>query len=95
MNVSKDTFSTLCWILVIVVVAILTAVVLGPLYRTKKEKFTQLEQRRGVLALKEKKRDLLREQVDDLKNDPEAVERKAKEKFGMARPGEKVLRIKK
>lgn len=87
----KRTVSTIWWIVFIAIIAVLTAVFLYPLYQTKKQKITELDKQKQILAEKEREQQELSRQVDLLKKSPQAVEREAREKFGMARPGEKVL----
>lgn len=79
------------WILFIIIVSIMTGVFLYPLYQKKKAKSEELESRKQVLTQREAERQKLSDKIDALENSPEAVEREAREKFMMARPGEKVL----
>jgi cell division protein FtsB len=45
------------------------------------------------LQIEESKSKQLQTQIDELRNDPNAVERLAREKFGYAKPGETVIRF--
>ena len=79
------------WILFIVLVSVMTGIVLFPLYKKKNARMMELEIRKQELAKKEAEHQQYSDKVDALENSPESVEREAREKFNMARPGEKVL----
>lgn len=91
MKKKKNSASIFWWILAVILVAIATGVFLFPLYQNKKAQIAKLDARKKVLMEKEKIHNELSGKVDALENSPEAVEREAREKFNMARPGEKVL----
>ena len=91
MGKNKEIDALLSWSLFIAEVVIAAGVFLYPLYQTKKSRLAELEARKKVLAEKEKVNEQLAAKVDALENSPEAVEKEAREKFHMARPGEKVL----
>ena len=91
MGKKKESATFFWWLLFLILIAVLTGVFLYPLYQNKKERLTELEDRKKILAEREKVHEELSDKVDALKNSPEAVEKEAREKFHMARPGEKVL----
>ena len=87
----KESTPVFWWILFIILIAVMTGVFLYPLYQNKKARLTELEKRKKVLVDREKTYSQLSGKVDALENSPDAVEKEAREKFNMARPGEKVL----
>lgn len=87
----KGNSATIWWIIFIAVIAVLTALFLYPLYQTKNQRIAELEKQKSILAQKEEEQSELSRKVDLLNNSPHAVEKEAREKFMMARPGEKVL----
>ena len=91
----KETIATVWWILVIALVAVMSAVILYPKMQVKKSRFAEKERREAVLKQKIAERDLYQEKVDALKYDKDAVERTAKEKFNLVRKGETIIRFKK
>ena len=91
MGKKKESATFFWWLLFLILIAVLTGVFLYPLYQNKKERLTELEDRKKILAEREKVHEELSDKVDALENSPEAVEKEAREKFHMARPGEKVL----
>lgn len=91
MAIHKDTAATLWWIVFIVVILIMTVLFLYPRYQTRKQKLTELHHQQEILTKRKTEREKLRKKVDDLANSPAAVEKTAREKFGMARPGETIL----
>ncbi len=91
MGKKKESATFFWWLLFLILIAVLTGVFLYPLYQNKKECLTELEDRKKILAEREKVHEELSDKVDALENSPEAVEKEAREKFHMARPGEKVL----
>ena len=91
MPLNKDTRRTLLWLLFIVFAAIMTALFLYPRYQLLRENQHKLKHHQEQLARKKTEREKLRMEVDSLKNSPEAVERVAREKYNMAKPGETVM----
>ncbi|MBO7328371.1 MAG: septum formation initiator family protein [Lentisphaeria bacterium] len=91
MKKKKESTPFFWWILFIIIIAVMTGVFLYPLYQNKKARLTELENRKKALAEREKIYSKLSGKVDALENSPEAVEKEAREKFNMARSGEKVL----
>ena len=91
MGKKKESATFFWWLLFLILIAVLTGVFLYPLYQNKKERLPELEDRKKILAEREKVHEELSDKVDALENSPEAVEKEAREKFHMARPGEKVL----
>jgi cell division protein FtsB len=91
MKKNKEIDAILSWSLFIAAVIVAAGVFLYPLYQTKKSRMAELEARKKVLVEKERINEQLASKVDALENSPEAVEKEAREKFHMARPGEKVL----
>ncbi len=57
------------------------------IYKTQKQKELLKEE---IVQLEEKKAQLLRE-IEELENNPKAVENKAREKLWLMKPGEKVI----
>ena len=87
----KESVTVIGWILFIVAAAVMCAVFLYPLYQNKSRRLKELDEKKQILAEKEAEHDKLSRDVDLLNNSPQAVEKEAREKFKMARPGEKVL----
>ncbi len=79
------------WILIIIAVGVMSAVILYPKLREKNKKVSELETRQAVLARKEAERNMYMEQVDALNNDPDTVERVAKDKYHLFKKDEKVI----
>lgn len=95
MAINKETSKNFWWTLFIVLAMIMSAVFLYPLYKTKNEKLEELEKRKELLLRKEIERENIEKQVNALENSPEAVESEARNKFGMGRKQEKILRYEK
>ena len=93
MALHKDTAATLWWIIFIAVVLIMTVLFLYPRYQTRKNNLKELHRQQEILTIKKTEREKLRQKVDALGNSPAAVERTAREKFGMAREGETILLV--
>ena len=91
MAISRETTRTVCWVFIIIILAVLCAVLLYPRYKEKQAKITELNSRKATLSQKEQERSQLRGEVDALQNDPGTVERTAREKFHMGRPDEKIV----
>ncbi len=91
MAIHKDTAATLWWIIFIIIVLIMTVLFLYPRYQTRNRKLKELHRQQEILTRKKNEREKLRKKVDDLANSPAAVEKIAREKFGMAREGETIL----
>lgn len=92
MAITKETRTTLLWMLFIVIAAIMTALFLFPQYQRLRKEQQELKQQRDYLAEKKNESERLRTEVEALKNSPEVVERTAREKFNMARKGETIMR---
>ncbi|MBE6389255.1 MAG: hypothetical protein E7043_03675 [Lentisphaerae bacterium] len=95
MAINKETSKNFWWTLFIVLAMIMSAVFLYPLYKTKNEKLEELEKRKELLLRKEIERENIEKRVNALENSPEAVESEARNKFGMGRKQEKILRYEK
>ncbi|MBE6356853.1 MAG: hypothetical protein E7058_07035 [Lentisphaerae bacterium] len=91
----KQSSSALLWILFFIAIAILTAVFLYPLYKTKNEQLEKLEKSKKNEAAIKKILDQKKSKADALENSKEAVEREARTKFGMGKENETVLRYEK
>lgn len=91
-NKRKSTVSTYLLLFVLALVFAAAAVLLLPVYRSYQKKQAEL----GTLTEEwNDKRDegaRLKTNVADLQDSPEAVERVARERFGLTKEGEKVLR---
>ncbi len=93
MAVNKETRKTLWWMLFVVIAAVITVFFLYPRYQHLRKKQQELKQRRDKLAELKMESERHRSKVNDLKYSKEAIERVAREKFDMARPGETVMII--
>jgi cell division protein FtsB len=91
MAIRKETSATFWWLIFILAAIIMTALLIYPLHQNKNRKMRELEERKKVLVQKENEAKSLNQQVDQLRNSPEAVEREARDKFRMAKPDEEVI----
>ena len=89
MAISKETSRTFWWTLFIILTLIMVVVFLYPLHKTRNTKLSELAKR------KEAERNDIEKKVNALENSPEAVESEARNKFGMGRAQEKILRYEK
>ena len=85
---------TFWWVLIIVAVAIMSAVFLYPKIKDKNRRLAELKKRQAILEQKEAERNKYMKQIDDLNNDKDTVEKTAKEKYNLHRPGERVVHLK-
>ena len=89
----QNSNSTLLWFFIILLFIVAGGVLLFPVYKNlrSKQQSLRVEQKR----LAEKKAELLKkqEQISDLENSPQAVERYARENYKMVRKGETVMYI--
>jgi len=91
-NKRKSTVSTYLLLFVLALIFAAAAVLLLPVYRNYQKKQAEL---RGLTERLNDKRDesaRLKTEVSDLRDSPDAVERVAREKFGLVKPGERVIR---
>lgn len=95
MAISKETSRTFWWTLFIILTLIMVVVFLYPLHKTRNTKLSELAKRKEVLRQKEAERNDIEKKVNALENSPEAVESEARNKFGMGRAQEKILRYEK
>lgn len=91
----KSNSGAFWWILFLIMIAILTAILLYPRYKTKKAQMAKLEEIRKSEAAVKKTLDEKKSRADALESSPEAVEREARTKFGMGKKDETVLRYEK
>ncbi len=91
MALHKDTRRTLWWLLFIVIAAVMTALFLYPRYQLLRENQQKLKLQNKQLSQRKTEREILRSEVEALKNSPEAVEKVAREKYNMAEPGETIM----
>ena len=91
MPLNKETRNTLWWLVFIAIAAILTALFLYPRFQTLRRNQQELKCRQDRLVQKKREREQWRRKVESLQNSPSAVEKEAREKFHMTRPGETVM----
>ncbi len=79
----------------LVVIAILLLIGMWnlPLIEQNERMRADILKLQAQLQIEEAKSKLLQSQIDELRNDPNAVERLAREKLGYAKPGETVIRF--
>lgn len=90
-KVGVISMATFWWILIIVIVGGMSAVILYPKMQTKSKRIAELQSKQAILTQKEAERNMYMEKVDNLNNDPEAVERVAKDKYNLFRKEENVI----
>lgn len=88
----KSTVSTYLLLFVLALVFAAAAVLLLPVYRSYQKKKAELGTLTEQLNDKRDESARLKNDVADLQDSPAAVERVAREKFGLAREGERVIR---
>jgi cell division protein FtsB len=79
--------------LVIVAFLLLIGMKFLPLLQQNERMRSDILHLQTQLQIEEAKLKQLQAQIDELRNDPNAVERLAREKLGYARPGETVIRF--
>ena len=77
--------------LVVIAFALLIGMYYLPLLQQNERMRADILRLQGQLQIEEAKSKQLQSQIDELRNDPNAVERLAREKLGYARPGETVI----
>jgi cell division protein FtsB len=77
--------------LVVVAFALLIGMYYLPLLQQNERMRADIMRLQTQLQIEEAKSRQLQTQIDELRNDPNAVERLAREKLGYARPGETVI----
>ena len=96
MNVNLGIWSILTKVavgLVIVAFLLLIGMKFLPLLQQNERMRADILHLQTQLQIEEAKLKQLQAQIDELRNDPNAVERLAREKLGYARPGETVIRF--
>jgi len=91
MSFSKETRTTLWWLIFIVIAAVLTALFLYPRMQILRRNQRELQRQQQLLARKKRDSERLRNKVEALQNSPAAVEREARERHNLTRPGETVM----
>ena len=94
MNVNVGIWSILTKVavgLVIVALLLLIGMKFLPLLQQNERMRADILRLQTQLQIEEAKSKQLQAQIDELRNDPNAVERLAREKLGYARPGETVI----
>jgi len=79
--------------LVVIAVLLLIGMWNLPLIQQNERMRADILRLQAQLQIEEAKSKKLQAQIDQLRNDPNAVERLAREKLGYARPGETVIRF--
>lgn len=79
--------------LVVVAFALLIGMYYLPLLQQNERMRADILRLQAQLQIEEAKSKQLQAQIDALQNDPNAIERLAREKLGYARPGETVIRF--
>ena len=92
MAVKKNSSSAFWWILFLVIIAIMTAVLLYPLHKTKNAQLEKLENSKKAEAAVKQTLDEKKSRADALESSQEAVEREARTKFGMGKEHETVFK---
>ena len=77
--------------LVVIAFALLIGMYYLPLLQQNERMRADIMRLQTQLQIEEAKSKQLQAQIDELRNDPNAVERLAREKLGYARPGETVI----
>ena len=88
----KSTVSTYLLLFVLALIFAAAAVLLLPVYRSYQKKQAELRALTEQLNDKRDESARLKGEVADLQDSPAAVERVAREKFGLAKEGERVIR---
>jgi cell division protein FtsB len=78
--------------LIIGIILVFSLILIWPVERKRKKMQTQVDALNKELADKTAQTIKLRKDVDGLENDPEAVEKVAREKFNLCKPGEVILK---
>lgn len=79
--------------LVVVAFALLIGMYYLPLLQQNERMRADILRLQAQLQIEESKSRQLQAQIDELQNDPNAIERLAREKLGYAKPGETVIRF--
>jgi cell division protein FtsB len=79
--------------LVVVAFALLIGMYYLPLLQQNERMRADILRLQTQLQIEEAKSKQLQAQIDELRNDPNAVERLAREKLGYAKPGETIIRF--
>lgn len=88
MSDKKQNVATLIFYCVVGLIAITSIVFVTPVYRKHEEMKKRLNYLEEELARKNAECVKLNRLVHDMRHDPETVEKIAREKFGLCRPGE-------
>lgn len=88
----KSTVSTYLLFFVLILVLAAAAVLLLPVYRDYQKKQQELAEVNAQLNDRKEERTELSSEVSGLARSPEAVEKVAREKFGLVKEGETVFR---
>ena len=94
MNVNLGIWSKLtigAFVLVVIAIVLLIGMWNLPLIQQNERMRADIMRLQTQLQIEEAKSKQLQTQIDELRNDPNAVERLAREKLGYARPGETVI----
>jgi cell division protein FtsB len=78
--------------LIIAIILIFSLILIWPVERKRKKMQSQVDALNEELARKTSDTIKLKTEVDGLENDPEAVEKVAREKFNLCKPGEVILK---
>ncbi len=88
----KGAFSSYWLFLLLALILAGAAVVLLPVYRNYQKKQQELRERQEELNAKRDESARLNTEVSDLQSSPGAVEKVARENFGLVKEGERVIR---
>jgi len=88
----KSTVSTYLLLFVLALIFAAAAVLLLPVYRSYQKKQAELGSLTEQLNDKRDESARLKTDVADLRDSPAAIERVARERFGLAKDGERVIR---
>lgn len=96
MNVNLGIWNKLtigAFALVVIAILLLIAMWNLPLIEQNERMRADILRLQAQLKIEEAKSKQLQAQIDQLRNDPNAIERLAREKLGYAKPGETVIRF--
>ena len=94
MDVKKRKVVSYFFYLLVALLVLSSAVLILPVYRKYQKRYEYLVKLKEEAAIKTAESIELNRTVHSLKNSSQAVEKVAREKFGLAAPGEKIMRYK-
>lgn len=91
MNPKRTKFLWSLFYFFLIIMGIVAAMLIWPAYRDYREQQNELFKLKDHAAEKRRERTELKQEVDSLEKDPKAVEKVAREKFGLCEEGETVI----